>query len=149
MLLGLTELFDALAEEKGIRLELSVKDRILTSGDRALLQQALANLIHNAIQYTPAGGKVEVELRPEGPWARVSIRDTGPGIPAQDLPHVFERFYRVEKSRSRDTGGSGLGLSISQRILEAHGGEIRMESIWGKGTEVEVRLPRVSSGASS
>lgn len=149
LLVGLTELFEALAEEKGIRLELSAKDGISASGDRALLQQALANLIHNAIQYTPAGGKVEVECAPEGPWARVSIRDTGPGIPAQDLPHVFERFYRVDKSRSRDTGGSGLGLSISQRILEAHGGVISIESTWGQGTKVEARLPRISSGASS
>ncbi len=149
LLLGLTELFEALAEEKGIRLEFSAKSKISVCGDRALLQQAFANLIHNAIQYTPGGGQVKVTCEREGAWVRVSVQDTGVGIPEQDLPHVFKRFYRVEKSRSRDTGGSGLGLSISQRILEAHGGGIRMESTWGQGTNVEVQLPLSSSGVCS
>lgn len=149
LILGLAELFEALAEEKGIRLESWSGEGISVSGDKALLQQAFANLIHNAIQYTPPGGRVKVECAREGPWVRVSIQDTGPGIPAQDLPHVFERFYRVEKSRSRDTGGSGLGLSISKRILEAHGGQITIKSIWGQGTKVEVYLPLSSSEPSS
>jgi len=141
LLRGLGELFEALAEEKGISLEVAAWDSIQTSGDRALLQQAFANVIHNAIQYTPGGGQVKVTCEREGAWVRVSVQDTGVGIPEQDLPHVFKRFYRVEKSRSRDTGGSGLGLSISKRILEVHGGKIDLLSAAGRGTTVEMWLP--------
>lgn len=148
LLQGLAELFDALAEEKGIKLESSTADGALILGDKTLLQQCFANLFHNAIQYTPGGGKVTVECFIEGPWVMVTLEDTGIGIPQHDLPHVFERFYRVEKSRSRDTGGSGLGLSISKKILESHRGTIRIESIWGQGTKVEVKLPRVHPSTS-
>jgi len=141
LLRGLGELFEALAEEKGISLEVAAWDSIQTSGDRALLQQAFANVIHNAIQYTPRGGQVKVTCEREGAWVRVSVQDTGVGIPEQDLPHVFKRFYRAEKSRSRETGGSGLGLSISKRILEVHGGRIDLHSVADHGTRVEMWLP--------
>lgn len=146
---GLVELFEALAEDKGISMRLLTEGETAVWADKCLVQQALANLIHNALQYTPKGGRVHLKCTAEGAWALISIEDTGMGIPPQDLPHVFDRFYRVEKSRSRETGGSGLGLSISKRIVEAHGGEIRIESTWGRGTRVQVRLPRVSGGVSS
>lgn len=149
LLRGLMELFEALAEDKGISMRLLTEGETTAWGDKCLVQQALANLIHNALQYTPRGGRVDLKCSADGASALIIVEDTGMGIPPQDLPYVFDRFYRVEKSRSRETGGSGLGLSISKRIVEAHGGEIRMESTWGRGTRVEVRLPRVSGGVSS
>lgn len=149
LLQGLVELFDALAEEKGIKLQLWKEGETMTLGDRALLQQAFGNLIHNALKYTPRGGKVELKCFPEGNWVWAGVEDTGIGIPPQDLPHVFKRFYRVDKASPRETGGSGLGLSISKRILEAHGGEICIHSTQGRGTRVEVRLPKICNGPSA
>lgn len=143
LLRGLGELFDALAEDRRVRFQISTDAEGVVSGDTALLQQAFSNIIHNAIQYTPGGGCVTVALDQHGPSVRVKIEDTGVGIPAQDLPHVFERFYRVEKSRSRDTGGSGLGLSIAKRIIEVHGGRIQIQSTPGEGTRVMVWLPQM------
>lgn len=148
LLRGLGELFDALAEHGGVQFRVCAEKSIHVSGDRALLQQAFSNLVHNAIQYTRPGGEVAVSLEEDGSWAVVSVRDTGVGIPAEDLPHVFKRFYRVEKSRSRHTGGSGLGLSIAKRVVEVHGGSIQIQSRSGHGTNVEVRLPRIHEDAS-
>ncbi len=110
-------------------------------GDRDRLEQVLANLIANAIDFTPPGGRIEVAtgLAPEG--VTVTVRDTGVGIPAEDLPRVFERFYRVDKARSREYGGTGLGLSIARELTEAHGGRISIDSAPGRGTEVRVTLP--------
>ena len=93
----------------------------------------LANLVGNAIQHTPAGGSVTIEARTTGVEVRVEVCDTGEGIPAADLPHVFERFYRGEKSRSRATGGAGLGLAIAKGIVEAHHGRIWAENVAGRG----------------
>ncbi|MER3479520.1 MAG: hypothetical protein C4327_03290 [Meiothermus sp.] len=110
-------------------------------GDRDHLKQLALILLDNAIKYTPPGGKVHLALFRQGSHAELRVTDTGNGIAAQDLPHVFDRFYRADQSRRRDPGGSGLGLSIAQWIVEQHGGEIRLESEVGKGTTAIVRLP--------
>ena len=110
-------------------------------GDRGRLYQLFFNLVDNAIKYTPEGGKIWVSLRLENRWALTEIRDNGPGIPAEDLPHIFKRFYRVKKDRARKTGGSGLGLAICQLITESHGGAIGAESTIGAGSTFRVKLP--------
>ncbi len=99
------------------------------------------NLLDNAVRYTPSPGTVSISLRREGQMAVVAITDTGVGIPAADIPLIFERFYRVDKSRSRAEGGSGLGLAICRHIADAHGGMIEVESEVGTGSTFSVWLP--------
>ncbi len=111
--------------------------------DSDRLQQVLTNVLNNAINYTPAGGRVTVSIARQGDFLGVRVRDTGIGIPARDLPHIFERFYRVDKARSREMGGTGLGLAIAREIVAAHGGEISLSSEVGKGTEVRFTIPVV------
>ena len=118
---------------------------ITIDGDRDQLQQLLLNLVDNAIKYTPAGGAIVLSLRAEGDDALLEVRDSGPGIPAADLPHIFDRFYRVDKARSRRIGGAGLGLSIVRGIAVSHGGGVEVESAPGVGTTFRVRLPRGSA----
>jgi two-component system, OmpR family, sensor kinase len=127
------------------------EDAITIDGDRDQLQQLLLNLVDNAIKYTPAGGAIVLSLRAEGDDALLEVRDSGPGIPAADLPHIFDRFYRVDKARSRRIGGAGLGLSIVRGIAVSHGGGVEVESAPGAGTTFRVRLPRgaVQPGAGS
>ena len=110
-------------------------------GDRDRLRDLVTNLLTNAIRYNREGGRVDVGLRVEAGQAVLSVSDTGVGIPSQDLPHLFERFYRVDKVRSRELGGSGLGLSIAKWIVEAHGGTIGVVSQEGEGATFAVRLP--------
>lgn len=125
-----------------VALKLTEIDQIRVAGDRDRLKQVLLNLVANAIQYTPAGGEVILSLAKVDQKARVLIRDTGPGIPAEDLPHIFERFYRTEKSRTRSkTPGFGLGLSIAYWIIKNHDGKINVESEEGEGTTFEILLP--------
>jgi two-component system sensor histidine kinase BaeS len=102
--------------------------------DIAMIERALTNLIENGLRYTPPKGRVTVRLEPVGERVTVTVTDTGCGIPADDLPRVFDRFYRVEKSRSRTSGGTGLGLAIASKIVQAHGEEIRVKSTVGVGT---------------
>lgn len=109
--------------------------------DAQRLEQALANLLSNAVDFTPAGGTIDVEVTASGEEAVIRVRDTGVGIPAEDLPRVFERFYRVDKARSRELGGTGLGLSIAREIVEAHGGRIELASRPGEGTTATILLP--------
>jgi signal transduction histidine kinase len=134
-----------------VQLRMNEVDQLQVRGDPDRLKQVFLNLLGNAIQYTPSGGSVFVGLARIGDRARVIIRDTGPGIPADDLPHIFERFYRVEKSRTRSrAAGFGLGLSIANWIVESHGGQITVESREGRGTTFAVWLPtlgRSESGA--
>jgi two-component system OmpR family sensor kinase len=125
----------------GIELTIGEEDQVSSMGDADRLKQLLLNLVDNAIKYTPKGGKVTLGLcRSEG-WAVVTVADTGVGIPAEDLPYIFERFYRVDKARSRAAGGTGLGLSIVQWIVQAHGGKIDVQSKPDKGTRFTVYLP--------
>jgi signal transduction histidine kinase len=139
----LTEVFTEMTVLAGnkVRVHLNDIDEAVVHGDRDRLKQVLLNLVANAIQYTPQDGDVYLSLSKIGKQARVIIRDTGPGIPAEDLPHIFDRFYRAEKSRSRSaSGGFGLGLSIARWIVENHGGQIEVESKEGKGTTFVIWL---------
>lgn len=110
-------------------------------GDERRLEQVLVNLLDNALRHTPPGGTVTLSLDREDGWARLRVADTGEGIPAKHLPHVFERFYRVDKARSRASGGTGLGLAIVKHLVEAHGGRIAVESSAGQGAHFTVWLP--------
>jgi signal transduction histidine kinase len=116
-------------EDKAVALELDLEDDIhpiLVDADR--IMQVLVNLIGNALHYTPAGGRVWVHLEQHGDSVHIQVQDSGIGISAEDLPHIFERFYRVDKSRSRAGGGSGIGLTIAKHLIEAHGGTISVTS---------------------
>jgi signal transduction histidine kinase len=114
---------------------------VLVDGDR--IKQVIRNLLDNALKHTSAG-QVDIAVRSDGRWATVTIRDTGSGIPPEALPHVFDRFYRVDMARSRAAGGTGLGLPIARTITEAHGGDISITSELGRGTTVIVRLPQAT-----
>ena len=125
-----------------VNLHLTEIDQIQVNGDRDRLKQVLLNLVGNAIQYTPQGGDVFLSLGIVAEQARLIVRDTGPGIPAEDLPHIFERFYRAEKSRTRGkTTGFGLGLSIAHWIVDKHGGRIEVDSKESQGTTFCIWLP--------
>ena len=129
---------------EGIELSIGEEDQATVMGDTDRLKQLLLNLVDNARKYTPQGGKVTLGLRRAEGWAVLTVTDTGMGIPTQDLPHIFERFYRVDKARSRAAGGAGLGLSIVQWIVQAHGGKISVQSEPGHGTTFTVRLALVN-----
>jgi len=140
----LTEVFQEMSILAGnrVRVHLNEIDQVYVTGDRDRLKQVFINLVANAIQYTPQGGEVFLSLERIGEQARIICRDTGPGIPAEDLPHIFERFYRAEKSRTRGrTTGFGLGLSIANWIVERHGGRIEVDSKEGRGTTFAIWLP--------
>lgn len=135
------ERFQLAASEKGIRLEVVTEKRPLVWGNADQLQQVLDNLLSNALKHTPPEGRIQIRLGQRGEEARVSVRDTGVGIPEEHLPRVFDRFYRVDKARSRQAGGSGLGLSIARKVVEAHGGNIGIKSQVGQGTNVWFTVP--------
>ncbi|RMH31603.1 MAG: ATP-binding protein [Nitrospirae bacterium] len=109
--------------------------------DAGQIKQLLINLLDNAIQYTPRGGKIDVRLYPDRDSVRIDIEDTGSGIPAEHLPYVFDRFYRVDASRDRNSGCAGLGLAIAKDIVDAHGGTISVDSLVGQGTTFSIILP--------
>lgn len=135
------ERFQLPAQEKGIRLELHLERKPVVWGNRDQLQQVMDNLLSNALKYTSSGGQIGIRLTQRGQEALVSVQDTGIGIPEEHLPRVFDRFYRVDKARSRQDGGSGLGLSIARKVVEAHGGNIWLKSQVGKGTTVYFTVP--------
>lgn len=132
-----------LARERGIELECTVRDPVETMGDSVKLQQVIYNVLDNAIKYTPRGGSVRAELTKSGRHAYIRVTDTGIGIPKDDLPHIFDRFYRVDKARSRETGGTGLGLSIVKQTMLLHGGDITASSEENKGSTFIIDLPIV------
>ena len=105
------------------------------------MEQVIANVISNAVKYNRSGGRVEVSAFSEGGQVAVRVKDTGIGIPQEDIPRLFERFYRVDKARSRERGGTGLGLAIAKEIVEQHNGTIEVESQLDQGTVVTIRIP--------
>jgi signal transduction histidine kinase len=127
---------------KEISLFLDLPDSLpLVNIDRQRVNEVLHNLLENAVAYTRKGGTITVAAVKQGDWVEVSVSDTGEGIPVEDLPYIFERFYRVDRSRARATGGSGLGLTIAKRLVEAHGGKITVQSKPGKGSRFSFTLP--------
>jgi heavy metal sensor kinase len=141
LLLAVYELHEPLARRGGLTLEIVEAQEATVLGDPLWLQQMMANLVNNAIKYTPASGRVALSLIREAAEAVLTVTDTGAGIALEHLPYIFDRFYRVDSGRSRDSGGSGLGLSIVQWVAEAHGGRVEVTSVPGKQTRFTVRLP--------
>ncbi len=133
--------FEPQAANKGVHLELQAMRPVRVEADPDRLAQIFVNLIDNAIRHTSGNGAVIVQIDASGADAILRVRDTGVGIPYRDLPHIFERFYVVDRSRTRESGGAGLGLSIVKGIVDAHGGAISAESMLGSGTTFTVRLP--------
>jgi signal transduction histidine kinase len=135
--------YRALAREKKIDLEVSTGDQlpeIRLDFDR--MGQVLGNLVSNAIRHTPNGGSVMMAAHERNDSVEIQVKDSGPGIDPKDLPHVFERFYRGDKSRHRDGAGSGLGLAIAKSLTEAQGGTIRADSELGHGTTILLQIPK-------
>jgi len=142
---GLAARFRPQLAARQLRLELSIPgDSPPVRGDPERLHQVFVNLLDNAIKFNRVGGRVTVRATPEGAQLRVDVEDTGVGIPAEELPRVFERFYRVEKARSRELGGTGLGLSIVKHIVEAHGGRVSVDSRLNHGSRFSFTLPLAS-----
>jgi len=129
------------AMARGVSVALGKEDQAQVMGDPDRLKQLLMNLVDNALKHTPSGGSVTISLERDAQWVRIAVADTGIGIPAADLPKIFDRLYRVDKSRARDKGGTGLGLAIAKWIAEAHGGRIEAQSQVSKGSVFTVWLP--------
>ena len=119
----------------------SQAEECVICADKEKIEQVIVNIISNSIKYTPEGGKIKVLLKGCEGGARIRISDNGIGVPKADIPRLFERFYRVGKARSTDEGGTGLGLAIAHEIVTSHGGDIKIESELGKGTDVIIYLP--------
>ncbi len=130
------------AEQRGVDLTVEAPPPLVVEGDEGLLRRMLSNLVDNALKYTPPGGRVRVTAQPDDAMVRISVRDTGPGIPAAARERVFERFYRAEEVRASDeVGGAGLGLPIARWIAEAHGGTLRLQETGPEGTTFTATLP--------
>jgi two-component system phosphate regulon sensor histidine kinase PhoR len=132
------------AAQQGVRLDNQIADEFYVTADRRRLEQILVNLVDNAVKFNHPGGNVAVcaEIAEDGHHQLIRVRDTGSGIPAEHLPRVFERFYRVDRARSRDAGGTGLGLAIVKHLARAHGGEAYVSSEVGVGSEFSIKLPQ-------
>ena len=134
------------AEKRGQRLEAETAPGLTMTGDGTKLKEILYNLIDNAMKYTQDGGRIQVALREAGENLIWQVADNGVGIPAEDQEHIFDRFYRVDKARSRETGGTGLGLSIVRQLAAMHGGTVTVESAPGQGSRFTVTLPKDGKG---
>jgi len=141
LITGLSANIEVLAQDKGIKFAVDAKEELTVNGDKVKLRQLFINILENAVRYTPADGHISVSLVKQELNAVVSISDTGIGIPPEHLPHIFERFYRVDKARARADGGVGLGLAIAKIIAESHKGTITVASEVGKGTTFTISLP--------
>ena len=139
--IGAVHALQPAAEKNRLTLTMDVAKDVTLQGDESKLGQVIYNLIDNAIKYTPEGGSVHVTMKADGRNAVFAVRDTGVGIPEEDAKHIFDRFYRVDKARSRETGGTGLGLSIVRQMVQLHRGEIKVDSVFGKGSTFTVTLP--------
>jgi signal transduction histidine kinase len=135
----MVELYGYSAEEKNITIARESGESVIVSADLNRIRQVIANLLDNAIKYTPEQGTITVATGRQGEQAVVAIRDTGPGIPPKDLPHIWDRLFRGDQSRSQP--GLGLGLGLVRAIVQAHGGEVAVESNPGKGSSFIVHLP--------
>jgi two-component system phosphate regulon sensor histidine kinase PhoR len=129
-------------EARSLEASVAAGARGVAFADRRALEQILTNLLDNACKYTEPGGRIEVRVSEAGGQVRLEVEDTGVGIPPEDLPRIFERFYRVDKARSRDLGGTGLGLAIVKHLAQAQGGEVSVRSTPREGTTFTVVLPR-------
>jgi heavy metal sensor kinase len=138
-------LLEVLAEEKQQDIQIDGNRSVMVEADRTILRQALANLIHNAVKYSPPSGDIQIRIRETELDAIVEVQDSGPGIPREHRERIFERFYRVDKSRTRAGGGAGLGLSIAQWAVGMHGGKIEVECETGPGSIFRVYLPKSTS----
>src|SRR5690606_25077599 len=130
------------AEQKNIEIQVDADKELTFEADEEKIKQILLNLLTNAISYTPEKGTVSLNVKDNEDSVCLQVKDTGIGISKEALPRIFERFYRVDKDRSRDTGGTGLGLAIVKHIVEVHQGEITVESELGKGTTFSVLVPK-------
>jgi signal transduction histidine kinase len=130
------------AASAGLTLQLQIDAPVSVMGDPDRLRQVLRILLDNAVTYTPAGGTITMHLSTRGGDAMIEVRDTGIGIPEADQSRVFDRFYRADRARARQSGGSGLGLAIAKTIVEAHRGTLSLRSELGQGTQMSIRLPR-------
>jgi len=139
----------ALAERRGVALEVGAFEEGVVEGDPALVRQLLMIVLDNAVKFTPAGGRVRLDVSAPGGQAEVVVADTGAGITAEQLPHIFERFYRGDPSRARGNGaeGAGLGLAIARWIADAHGARIDVTSEPGRGTRVAIKFPAALSSS--
>ncbi|MBI5809919.1 MAG: HAMP domain-containing protein, partial [Deltaproteobacteria bacterium] len=141
---ALTERFEhfrRLSVEAGVEMRVVRNSPASVYGDPVRISQLIYNLVDNAIKYTRRGGRVDLSIENDGSWAIVRVKDTGVGISMEDLPYIFDRFYRVDKARGREVGGAGLGLSICKEIAESLKGVIEADSEYGRGTTFTVRLP--------
>jgi len=132
------------SDERGQVLACQVEPDVIVRGDPTILRQAIVNLVDNAIRYTPPGGSIDLRVRADDGAAEVLVRDSGPGIAPEHREKVFERFYRVDRGRSRSTGGAGLGLPIARWAVELHGGRVGLESEVGQGSMFRIRIPRAT-----
>ena len=131
----------ARSDEKRIAIDVACEEGLTAAMDAELMEQAVVNLLDNAIKYSPAGSRIEVGVRRDRDEIRIHVRDQGMGIPARHLPRLFERFYRVDKARSRNMGGTGLGLAIVKHIIQAHGGQVTVVSNRQQGSTFTLHLP--------
>ena len=142
LLSGLREYYEASAADSGVSLTMTLgSEPVIAELDRALLQRAVGNLVSNSLAHTPSGGVVRLETRLDRSTIQIEVSDTGAGIPTEALPRVFDRFFRVDSSRSQGSGGTGLGLAIVQSIAVLHGGDVHISSQPGQGTRVTLSMP--------
>jgi signal transduction histidine kinase len=134
---------EPVADTKELDLAASIADDVWVRGDEVQLGMMIQNLLENAIRYTPKFGSIRLRVIRDGDWAHVSVSDTGSGIPRDAQPRIFERFYRVDRARSRDRGGTGLGLAIVKHVIELHGGRVELASELGEGSTFSAYLPAI------
>ena len=135
--------FRPLADGRNVTIEVrAIEEHSDVRIDSLRISQVLANLLSNALRHTPEGGRIEIGITNGVPGVEVSVTDSGSGIGSDELPHVFERFYRADQSRTRSGGGSGLGLAIAKELVESHGGRIWADSTLGRGSTFAFSLPR-------
>jgi heavy metal sensor kinase len=142
----LAEQIQLLAMERNIRITCQELPDVMVEGDDLWLRRAILNLLDNAIKYSRDGGQIRISMAPEKNRAHISIRDEGIGISREDLPHIFDRLFRTDPARNRTTGGSGLGLALVKWVIEAHNGQVRVESELDQGTVVHIELPLPAPG---